>query len=139
MFNLFPSFWAEDLRKLGTYANVARADRRSAGRDVGTLQVISNHVVVRSLSTSNDMAKVNLPMGIRSISGKVGNVCFRTMKGSGKVYMSTLPAARKSALRPREVVNQNRFAKRAEIVRMMRKAGSKLPVRELWKLVSQVI
>jgi hypothetical protein len=85
------------------------------------------------------MAKVNLPMGITSISGKMGNVCFRTMKGSGKVYMSTLPAARKSALRPREVVNQNRFGKRAEIVRMMRKAGSKLPVRELWKLVSQAL
>ena len=85
------------------------------------------------------MARVTPPMGIRSISGKVGNVCFRTMKGSGKVYMSTLPAARKSALRPREVVNQNRFAKRAEIVRMMRKAGSKLPVRELWKLVSQAV
>ncbi len=85
------------------------------------------------------MAQVTLPAGIESISGKVGNVCFRTMKGSGKVYMSTLPAARKSALRPREVVNQNRFAKRAEIVRMMRKAGSKFPVRELWKLVSQVI
>lgn len=78
-------------------------------------------------------------MGITSISGKMGNVCFRTMKGSGKVYMSTLPVARKSALRPREVVNQNRFAKRVEIVRMMRKVGSKLPVRELWKLVSQAL
>ena len=85
------------------------------------------------------MAQVTLPAGIESISGRLGNVCFRTMKGSGKVYMSTLPAARKSALRPREVVNQNRFGKRAEIVRMMRKAGSKLPVRELWKLVSQAL
>jgi hypothetical protein len=53
--------------------------------------------------------------------------------------MSTLPAARKTSLRPREVVNQNRFAKRAEIVRMMKKAGSKLPVRELWKLASQAV
>ena len=53
--------------------------------------------------------------------------------------MSTLPAARKTSLRPREIVNQNRFNKRAEIVRMMKKAGSKLPVKALWALVSQAI
>lgn len=85
------------------------------------------------------MARVTPPMGIRSISGKVGNVCFRTMKSTGRVYVSALPAARKSALRPREVVNQNRFSKRAEIVRMMKKAGSKLPVKALWALVSQAL
>ena len=51
-------------------ANEARADRRSAGRDEGTLQVISNHVVVRSLSPSKEMALMKVgPGGIETISG----------------------------------------------------------------------
>ena len=41
--------------RIGMCANVARTDRRSAGRDEGTIQVISNHAVVRSLSLSNGM------------------------------------------------------------------------------------
>ena len=85
------------------------------------------------------MAQVTLPAGIESISGKVGNVCFRTMKGSGRVYMSTLPAARKTALRPREIVNQNRFGKRAYIVGQLRLMGSTLSTKALWSLVSQAL
>lgn len=85
------------------------------------------------------MARVTPPMGIRSISGKVGNVCFRTMKGSGRVYMSTLPATRKTALRPREIVNQNRFSKRAYIVGQLRLMGSTLSTKALWALVSQAL
>lgn len=85
------------------------------------------------------MARVTPPMGIRSISGKVGNVCFRTMKGSGRVYMSTLPATRKTALRPREIVNQNRFGKRAYIVGQLRLMGSTLSTKALWALVSQAL
>ena len=85
------------------------------------------------------MAKVNLPMGITGISGKMGNVCFRTMKSTGRVYVSALPAARKSALRPREVVNQNRFGKRAYIVGQLRLMGSTLSTKALWALVSQAI
>ena len=85
------------------------------------------------------MAQVTLPAGIESISGKVGNVCFRTMKGSGRVYMSTLPAARKTSLRPREIVNQNRFGKRAYIVGQLRLMGSTLSTKALWALVSQAL
>ena len=33
------------------------------------------------------MAKITMMPGIASISGRVGNCCFRTMKKSGKVYM----------------------------------------------------
>lgn len=86
------------------------------------------------------MARVTLPMGIRSISGKVGNVCFRTMKGSGKVYMSILPQKRKRIyLSQEERMTRILFTKRAEIVRAMKKAGSKLPVKALWTLVSQAL
>ena len=86
------------------------------------------------------MARVTPPMGIRSISGKVGNICFRTMKTTGKIYMTTLPQKRRRMfLSQEERMTRILFAKRAEIVRMMKKAGSKLPVRELWKLVSQAL
>lgn len=85
------------------------------------------------------MARVTPPMGIRSISGKVGNVCFRTMKSTGRVYVSALPAARKSALRPREIFNQNRFGKRAYIVGQLRLMGSTLSTKSLWALVSQAL
>ena len=45
------------------------ADRRSAGRDEGTLLVIFNHAVVRSLSPSMRMAKVEWADAIKTVSG----------------------------------------------------------------------
>lgn len=85
------------------------------------------------------MARVKLPMGITSISGKLGNVCFRTMKGSGKVFMTRLPKARKTEVRPKEILNRRLFARRAQIVVQLRKAGAKLSTAELWKIVSQAV
>ena len=38
------------------------------------------------------MAKITLMSGIASISGRVGNCCFRTMKATGKVYMHQVKA-----------------------------------------------
>ena len=85
------------------------------------------------------MAKVNLPMGITSISGKMGNVCFRTMKATGRVYVSTLPRQRRLYPTPAEREAQKLFEKRAEIVRVMRKVGTKKSMIDLWKIASQVI
>ena len=85
------------------------------------------------------MAKVTLPMGIRSISGKVGNVCFRTMKSTGNVYMGSLPQARKTQLSASEIEARERFARKAFLVRAMRQAGSKLTQKELWKLAEQAL
>lgn len=85
------------------------------------------------------MARVTLPMGIEKISGKVGNVCFRTMKGSGKVYMSALPSKRTTKLQESEIEARERFAKRARLVKAMRQEGSKLMPKELWKLAEQAV
>ena len=74
-------------------ANAARADRRSAGRDVGTKQVISNHVVVRSLSPSNNMALIKPMALIESMRKKVcmhSDVYFRTNKQTGKTFTGKL-------------------------------------------------
>ena len=90
------------------------------------------------------MAKVTLPMGIRSISGRLGNVCFRTMKATGKVYVHQIPCEQ-PAKKPRpsktigELENQERFTKRAQVVNQMLKAGTKLSRKALWKLASQAL
>ena len=86
------------------------------------------------------MARViALPMGIMRISGKVGNVCFRTMKATGKVYVGRMPQARKTQPKAGELANQERFKKCARLVRLMREAGSRLSTKELWKIVTQTV
>ena len=85
------------------------------------------------------MAKVTLPMGIERISGRVGNVCFRTMKTTGKVYMSGLPRARQRALSKEEKAARERFAHKARLVRAMRQEGSKLTHKQLWELAGKVL
>lgn len=85
------------------------------------------------------MARVTLPAGIASISGRVGNVCFRTMKATGKVFMSSLPEVRKSRPSAEELASRERFRKKAQLVSMMRKAGSRLSNKQLWELASKAI
>lgn len=90
------------------------------------------------------MAQVTLPAGIESISGRLGNVCFRTMKATGKVYVHPIPSEQpKKNPRPAktvgEVENQERFAKRAQVVNQMLKAGSRVSRKNLWKLAEQVV
>ena len=90
------------------------------------------------------MAQVTLPAGIESISGRLGNVCFRTMKATGKVYVHQVPNEQpKKKPRPSktvgEVENQERFAKRAQVVNQMLKAGSKVSRKGLWKLAAQAV
>ena len=85
------------------------------------------------------MARVTLPMGMRSISGKVGNVCFRTMKATGRIYVSSMPCVRKHALSEAERATRERFARKARLVKAMRQAGSKLTQKQLWKLAEQAL
>lgn len=85
------------------------------------------------------MARVTLPMGIAKISGRVGNVCFRTMRATGKTYISALPSKRATELKPSEIEARERFARKARLVRVMRQEGSKLTQKELWKIAEQVL
>ncbi len=80
------------------------------------------------------MCLVTPSMGIKSISGKMGNVCFRTMKATGKIYMNALPSGRKTPIRPQEVRNREKFGARARLVAQMLREGSELPAKQLWKL-----
>ena len=71
LFNLSPPLGRRFLCNLGMQTSEAFADRRSAGRDIGTLQVIFNHVVVRSLSPSSIVAQFETSAGIEGITGKL--------------------------------------------------------------------
>ena len=77
------------------------------------------------------MAQVTLPAGIESISGRLGNVCFRTSEQPKKK-----PRPAKTV---GEVENQERFAKRAQVVNQMLKAGSRVSRKNLWKLAAQAV
>ena len=90
------------------------------------------------------MTRVTPPMGITSISGKMGNMCFRTMKATGNVYVYRLRLQRHQEHSTKDVskavmAQRARFAAIAKIVRLMRATGSKRTTKELWKLVSQAL
>ena len=85
------------------------------------------------------MAQVTLPAGITRISGRVGNVCFRTMKSTGRTYMASLPSTRSTTPSASELAARERFAQKARLVRAMRNAGVKQTPKELWKLAERVL
>ena len=89
------------------------------------------------------MAQIKTMAGIASISGRLGNYCFRTMKSTGKVYMHTLPSKKRSP-RPAATTqavldHRERFARTAHLVAQMRKAGATLDRKKLWKLAEQAL
>ena len=89
------------------------------------------------------MAKITLMSGIASISGRVGNCCFRTMKSTGKVYMHQVKAKSQESRvrRPASeamVRQRKRFSEIAQIVAQMKAEGSKKSRKQLWKIATQV-
>ena len=85
------------------------------------------------------MARVTLPMGIKGISGKVGDVCFRTMKATGRTCMVRLPSRRRTRITASELEARERFKRRAQLVSQMRETGSKLSTKELWEMAKRVL
>ena len=87
------------------------------------------------------MAQIKTMAGIASISGRLGNYCFRTMKSTGKVYMhSFLSKEPKTAPREPTAAQQKqkqRFATIAKIVRQMIAAGAKKSRKQLWKIATE--
>ena len=86
------------------------------------------------------MAKVTTMSGIASISGRLGNYCFRTMKKSGKVYMHTLPSQKTSPAKAPSaamVAQRERFSAIAKMVTQMRAEGSRKSRKQLWKIATE--
>ena len=87
------------------------------------------------------MARVMTMAGIASLSGRVGNYCFRTMRGSGKVFMYQMPSKGeklkvKSERNVTDAVKaqRERFGAITKMVAQMRKSGSKKTNKQLWKI-----
>ena len=85
----------------------------------------------------NEMAKVTFPMGIERVSGRVGGVCFRTMKATGKTYMSSMPSKRTTKLHASEIEARERFGIINKLVVQLRKTGTKKNSKQLWKIATE--
>lgn len=86
------------------------------------------------------MAKIQTMSGIASISGRLGNYCFRTMKKSGKVYMHMLPSKKPGPAKAPSaamVAQRKRFAAIVKMVAQMRANGSKKNKKQLWKIATE--
>ena len=77
--------------------------------------------------------------GIASISGRLGNYCFRTMKATGKVYMHTVPSKKKEPKAPSVamIAQRERFAAVVKMVQQMQASGSKKSRKQLWKIATE--
>ena len=88
------------------------------------------------------MAKITMMSGIASITGRVGNCCFRTMKATGKVYMHQVKDESKRARvgKPASeamVRQRKRFSEIAKMVMQKKAEGSKKSRKQLWKIATK--
>ena len=87
------------------------------------------------------MARVTTMAGIASISGRLGNYCFRTMKSTGKVYVHTMPSKESrgpvKAPSAAMIAQRERFSAITKMVAQMRENGSKKSRKQLWKIAQE--
>ena len=86
------------------------------------------------------MAKVTTMSGIASISGRLGNYCFRTMRKTGKVYIHQIPSKNQSPAKAPSaamLAQRARFRAITKAVAQMRKDGSKKTSKQLWKIATE--
>ena len=83
--------------------------------------------------------QVQLPPFIRSISGKVGNLVYKTRydaDGRPHVRAYPLPAKRSTPPTPRENAQRTRFGTIARAVQIRRKAGDRRTYKQIWAEVA---
>ena len=86
------------------------------------------------------MAKVTTMSGIVSISGRLGNYCFRTMKATGKVYMHPVASKKKGPAKAPSaamMAQRERFAAIVKMVQQMQADGSRKSRKQLWKIATE--
>ena len=86
------------------------------------------------------MAKVTTMSGIASISGRLGNYCFRTMKATGKVYMHPVTSKKQGPAKAPSaamVAQRERFSAIVKMVHQMMASGSKKSRKQLWKIAAE--
>ena len=83
------------------------------------------------------MSKVKMMAGIASISGKFGNMYFRTDKRSGRVSLCNMPKRKATGLSEKQRAHNERFAAIVKMVAQMRANGSKKSKKQLWKIATE--
>jgi hypothetical protein len=83
------------------------------------------------------MPKVRMMAGIAAISGKFGNMYFRTDKKSGRISLCHMPKKQTSNLSDKQRAQHERFAAIAKMVTQMRADGSKKSRKQLWKIATE--
>ena len=82
------------------------------------------------------MPKVRMMAGIAAISGKFGNMYFRTDKKSGRVSLCRMPK-KTTNLSDKQLAHNERFAAIAKMVAQMRADGSRKSRKQLWKIATE--
>ena len=82
------------------------------------------------------MPRVRMMAGIASISGKFGNMYFRTDKKSGRVSLCRMPK-KTTGLSDKQRAHHERFAAIAKMVTQMLEDGSKKSRKQLWKIATE--
>ena len=86
------------------------------------------------------MARVTTMSGIASISGRLGEYCFRTMRRTGKVYIHQMPSKKRQSMKAPSaamLAQRERFAAITKMVAQMRKNGTKKSSQQLWKIATE--
>ena len=83
------------------------------------------------------MAKVTLPPFIQSLSGQVGNLCFRT-SADGKICVYLAPKqTRNKPISEKEMRVRNLFKERAQQVMNLMRDDPTLTRKQAWKIAKQ--
>lgn len=83
------------------------------------------------------MAKIRMMAGIAAISGKFGNMYFRTEKRTGRISLCNMPKKSASGLSTKQQAHRERFAAIAKMVMQMRQDGSRKSRKQLWKIAQE--
>ena len=75
--------------------------------------------------------------GIAAISGKFGNMYFRTEKRTGRISLCNMPKKKPAGLTTKQLTHRERFSAIAKMVAQMRKNGTKKSSKQLWKIATE--
>ena len=84
------------------------------------------------------MPKVKMMSGIAAISGKFGNMYFRTDKRTGRISLCHMPQRNASVPQtPQQEAHKKRFAAIAKRVTELRQTNKRKTRKQLWKIASE--
>lgn len=84
------------------------------------------------------MAQVTLPSFLRSISGRLGNICFRTYPSGKTGFYLLTDRKRTSPLTKEEIHARELFKQRVQYVYRVMKENPSLTRKQAWTIAKQI-